>query len=223
MNWIKLKYCVRSNCLNGSCLITVLICVLLIQESKCFLFVSDKTWHSKCGINRCIKPQEHIAVNKYEHTLNIYRNISILINHIHCAFVNNDTWKNHEWVCRLNYCYAVVIIIVMFIKSEQPAKHMALTNTSAVGVWVVLCPRYISTSLSMPTFRDFMKLNELHLILLIHGKIKEYVILLCEFCLFICLFSSLHIQLGHHVCIYRKCNEKCEPCLRSFLFLSRLL
>lgn len=95
---------------------------------------------------------------------------------------------------RYNYCYTVVIIIVTFIRSEQPAKHLALANTSAVGVWVFLCPRYISSSLLMPIIRDFMKLNKLHLILLIHGKIKECVVLLCGFCLFICLFSTLHIQ-----------------------------
>lgn len=90
INWIKPKHCVHSNCLNGSCSITVLICILLIQESKCFLFVSDKTCHSKCGINRGIKPQEHTAATKQEHTLNIYKNISFLINDIPCVFVNTD-------------------------------------------------------------------------------------------------------------------------------------
>lgn len=93
INLIKPKHCAHSNCLSGSGSITVLICILLVQESKCFLFVSDKTCHIKCGINRGIKAQEHIEATKQEHTLNIYKNISFLINDIPCVFVNNDMNK----------------------------------------------------------------------------------------------------------------------------------
>lgn len=81
----------------------------------------------------------------------------------------------------------------------------------------------------MAIVRDFMKLKKVYFLLSVYGKIKECVVLLCGFCLFICFLSctfSLVLSrnsLGHYDSVYRTQNEKSELCLRGFLFLNRLL
>lgn len=99
------------------------------------LSVSDKTYHSKCDINRCIKTQEHKAAKKLEQS---YRNIYVFIKCKYCAFLNNGMGKNVNESVKLNCCYTVVTTIVTFIKSEQQAKHLAFSNMQGFGSFFVL-------------------------------------------------------------------------------------
>lgn len=79
INWPQRKHCLY--CLNTSCWIIGLAQVLLIQELKCLLSISDKRCHSKCSVNRSVQ-----AITTYrspqtkEDQFRLYRGPGVALN-----------------------------------------------------------------------------------------------------------------------------------------------
>lgn len=140
--------------------------MLLIQESKCLLSLSDKRCHSKCSVNRSVQATTtYRSPQTKEDGFCLHRGPGAAWNAA-TSWLGTQSHEPHidEWTLGSADPREKPLSLVGFIKFEQLVEHLALILIETVGFWLFSGLAYFPSSVSVPVVSDLMKLNGLHLI-----------------------------------------------------------
>lgn len=155
--------------------------MLLIQESKCLLSLSDKRCHSKCSVNRFVQATTtYRSPQTKEDGFRLHRGPGAAVNATqwprtqpHKPILRSGPWD--PLIPWRSLCHWRV-----FIKFEQSVEHLALILIEAVGFWLFSGLAYFPPSVSAPVVSDLMKLNGLHLIPWAQEKLQNKCAVSCS-------------------------------------------